>query len=105
MGKGPKPMIYLLRNLKTGQFFKDAEEWTADQGKARQFDSMEQAIEVASGLESRDLEVFFGNGGIRLPVSDAAPKVVDSWRVDPPSSASVVKSTTEAGKALRRTGS
>ena len=76
-------MIYLLRNLKTGQFFKNVEEWTASQDKARQFDSMEDAIEVASALETRDIEVFFGNGGIRLPVPEAAaPRIVGGLRVD-----------------------
>ena len=77
-------MICLLRDLKTGQFFKNAEEWTASQEKARRFESMEDAIEMASGLENKDLEVFFGNGGIRLPVPDAAAKgkLVDGWRVE-----------------------
>jgi hypothetical protein len=63
-------MIYLLRDLKTGRFFINSEEWTASQEKARQFGSIDEAIATATGLKSRDLEVFFGNGGIRLPVDN-----------------------------------
>ena len=59
-------MIYLLRDLGTGRFFKDPAEWTEGQEKARRF----EAIEVAAGLEASDLEVFFGIGGIRLPVQN-----------------------------------
>jgi hypothetical protein len=64
-------MQYLLRDLRTGQFFANSGEWTASQDGAKQFASIDEAIAMAAGLESKDLEVFFGNGGIRLPVPEA----------------------------------
>lgn len=61
-------MRYLLRDIRSGRFLKNQNDWPESRDAARAFESIEEAIETAATLEIGDLEVFFGTGGIRLPV-------------------------------------
>ena len=53
-----KPMRILLRNFKTGTFFKTAADWTTDQNEALNFEGRRLAVAVARELRLQNIEVL-----------------------------------------------
>jgi len=55
----PRSMRILLHNIKTGQFFQNAERWTDNPKEALDFERCDRALGLACGAKLQDVEVFY----------------------------------------------
>jgi len=72
-GTKAQPMRILLRNCKTGQYFRSADKWTNNRLDAASFETSTQAVYLIIKREMRDMEVLLASEeipcDIRLPVT------------------------------------